>query len=319
MAVYPKPYQDIPSLLALLQQRGMQIPDAAKAARCLDRIGYYRLSGYWYPMRKSYTSPSGDTVIEQDFRPGSTFSDVAELYVFDKRLRLLLLDAIERVEIGLKVRIAQILGQRDPLAYLNANELHGNFSRKAKKGATDHELWIAVYRRNEKRSKEDFVDPFLKNHPGHEFPIWMAIEFWDFGNLSHFIPGMKIHDRTSLANSFGLSREELLTSWVRSIHSVRNTCAHHSRLWNRVLTEAPKPPRAGDHPSLDHLVGDVQARTRLYYVASALQFLLNQMHPGSEWSDRLQALIATFPASPNLAFHSGSGFPQNWRSLSLWT
>ena len=132
MAAYPKPYKDIPTLLAVLQQRGMDIPDAAKAARCLERMGYYRLSGYWYPMRKSNMATDGTTVVEQDFRPGTTFSQVADLYVFDKKLRLLMLDAIERIEIGLKVKIAQILGQRDPLAYLNTKELHGNFSRKIK-------------------------------------------------------------------------------------------------------------------------------------------------------------------------------------------
>jgi hypothetical protein len=45
-------------------------------------------------------------IVEDDFRPGTTFQQVMNLYVFDKRLRLLFLDAIERVEVALRVDIA---------------------------------------------------------------------------------------------------------------------------------------------------------------------------------------------------------------------
>lgn len=318
MALYPKPYKDIPGLLALLQHRGMQIPDAAKAARCLERVGYYRLSGYWYPMRKSSIAADGSVVVDEDFRAGATFSHAADLYVFDKRLRIFLLDAIERVEIGLKVKIAEILGRRGPLAYLNASELHGNFSRKKDLGPTLHERWISNYRRNEQRSKEDFVKPFLTNHAGHEFPIWMAIEFWDFGNLSHFLPGMQNRDRQSLAAAFGVPREELLVSWVRAINSVRNTCAHHARLWNRPLADNPKPPKKGESPLLDHLAADVHAQTRIYCVVVALQFLMRAMHPKSEWSDRLKTHMAMIPDGPNISLREGAGFPSNWENFKLW-
>ncbi|WP_081987983.1 Abi family protein [Sphingomonas sp. 37zxx] len=318
MASFPKPYKDIASLLGLLQSRGLQISDAAKATRCLERIGYYRLSGYWYPMRQSSLDPNGAVIVDQAFRAGADFCHAADLYVFDKRLRILILDAIERIEVGLKVKIAQILGQRDPLAYLNPSELHGNFSRKSKKGATEHEEWIQSYRRNEKRSKEDFINPFLKNHAGFEFPIWMAIEFWDFGNLSFFLPGMKVQDRISLASSFNIPREELLTSWVKSIHSVRNTCAHHSRLWNRPLVNNPKPPKAGDRPDLDHLAADQHAQTRLYAIIAAIQFIMKSMHPGSDWSNRLKGIVQTFPNGPNLDLKAGAGFPVNWETLALW-
>lgn len=319
MAPYPKPYKSIADLLHLLQQRGMQVPDPQRATRCLERVGYYRLSGYWYPMRRSHQDQAGKVVIEQDFRPGSSFSHAADLYVFDKRLRLLVLDAIERIEVGLKVQIARILGQRDPLAYLNPLELNGSFSKKTKRGPTLHEEWIAAYRRNERRSREDFIDPFLKNHTGYEFPIWMAIEVWDFGNLSHFLPGMKTQDRMTLANNFGLPRDDLLVSWVRSIHHVRNTCAHHSRLWNRPLVDNPKPPKAGDHPLLDHLVMDIHAQTRLYYVLAGIQFLMRNMHPSSDWANRLKSLVQTIPAGPNISLQQGAGFPANWESQPLWS
>ena len=320
MAAYPKPFKDIPALLQILQQRGMAISDAAKAARCLDRIGYYRLSGYWHPMLASTPgqTPQDPTIIHEHFRAGTDFSQVADLYVFDKKLRLLMLDAIERVEVSLKVQIARILGQRDPLAHLNPAELHGNFMRKKGTGPTDHERWINKFRQCETRSKEDFIKPFLSQHPGFEFPIWMAVEIWDFGALSHFLAGMKIQDQASLSSNFQVPRPELLTSWVRCFHTVRNTCAHHSRLWNRPIPDRPKPPKLGENPLLDHLADDAHAQTRIYGVAASLQFLIRVLHPGSEWADRLKEHMRSLPQAPNVSLQTGAGFPANWETLNLW-
>lgn len=146
----------------------------------------------------------------------------------------------------------------------------------------------------------------------------MAVEFWDFGALSHFTAGMKHNDLTALAAEFQIPRQELLTSWIKSIHIVRNTCAHHSRLWNRPLPVYPKRPKLGEHPLLDHLANATVSQTRLYAVAAAIQFLMKVMHPGSEWGERLKAHVATFPLGPNLSFGQGAGFPPNWRNLSLW-
>jgi abortive infection bacteriophage resistance protein len=228
-----------------------------------------------------------------------------------------MLDAIERVEVALKVQIADLLGQRNPVAHLDPNELHGNFTRKVGTGATAYEKWVARFRRLETQSKEDFITPFLKKHTHNEFPIWMAIELWDFGSLSHFLSGMKISDRQALAGSFGLARDDLLVSWVRAMNGVRNTCAHHSRLWNRPLVENPSPPKVGDHQLLDHIAGDPTAQTRLYAVAAALQFLLGTIHPGSTWTERLTLHCKTFPAAPNIQL-SQAGFPAGWDQLALW-
>lgn len=318
MAVYPKPFKDIPALLGKLQRRGMIIPDAAKATLCLQRIGYYRLSGYWYPMRQSQTGADGKIEILENFRPGTTFAQAMDLYVFDKKLRLLMLDAIERVEIGTRIKIADILGRRDPLAHLNPDQLHGKFSKKTGKGSTSHERWVASFRRSEERSKEDFVEPFLSKHPGFEFPIWMAVEFWDFGNLSHFFPGLKMADLEALAADLQVPRAKLLQSWIRAIHTVRNTCAHHSRLWNRPLADNPSPPQNGEHPALDHLANDTHAQTRLYAIAVALQFLIRSMQPNSSWGDRLKELASTFPDGPNLSLQVGAGFPNGWENRQIW-
>jgi hypothetical protein len=107
---YSKPYLAIADQLALIKGRGMIVSDDALAQAYLNKIGYYRLSGYWYPYRKS-SQVGGKTVVEDNFRDTTKFAEIVDLYVFDKKLRLLMLDIIERVEIALRVQITLQLGQ----------------------------------------------------------------------------------------------------------------------------------------------------------------------------------------------------------------
>ncbi|VVP21175.1 hypothetical protein PS862_03865 [Pseudomonas fluorescens] len=39
-------------MVALLASRGMQIHDPSGSERKLAQLGYYRLSGFWYPARE---------------------------------------------------------------------------------------------------------------------------------------------------------------------------------------------------------------------------------------------------------------------------
>jgi abortive infection bacteriophage resistance protein len=151
--IYTKPYRSVTDQIALLESRGMGITDKAAATACLQRIGYYRLSCYWYPFRKSHISTNPLTgkvllhpltgkpqvIVEDDFRTGTTFRQVMDHYVFDKRLRLLFLDAIERVEVALRVDIALLIGTRDPWAHRDPAQLHGNFTKKINPGAVHSE------------------------------------------------------------------------------------------------------------------------------------------------------------------------------------
>ncbi|MDD7911970.1 Abi family protein [Pseudovibrio exalbescens] len=85
---YQKPALDIDAQLNLLEQRGMILEDRARAEHYLRFIGYYRLSGYWFPFQYRDDGPDHD-----NFRPGTEFERVLDRYVFDRRLRLLIMDA----------------------------------------------------------------------------------------------------------------------------------------------------------------------------------------------------------------------------------
>lgn len=134
MAFKPlKPWMSFVDQLTQLEQRGMAVEDRAAALDYLERIGYYRLSGYWYPMRAidmTATLAQGQAVRTNAFVDGTRFEDAVRLYVFDKKLRLLALDALERIELAVRVDVAHLLGQRDPKAHESPACLHGNFAKK---------------------------------------------------------------------------------------------------------------------------------------------------------------------------------------------
>ncbi|MGB1091986.1 MAG: hypothetical protein ACPGYX_07675 [Oceanobacter sp.] len=48
---YSRPWLSFADQLAQLKSRGMRVTDDAAALSYLERIGYYRLSAYWYPYR----------------------------------------------------------------------------------------------------------------------------------------------------------------------------------------------------------------------------------------------------------------------------
>lgn len=73
----------------LLISRGLQAERDFLIFR-LKSVNYYRIAGYLYPFRMS----------DGKFKPGTTFEMVWRRYTFDRRLRFLLLDAIERVKKG---------------------------------------------------------------------------------------------------------------------------------------------------------------------------------------------------------------------------
>jgi abortive infection bacteriophage resistance protein len=317
---YAKPHLPVSDQLELLKSRGMLVTDEPRALQYLERIGYYRLSGYWYPFRQSQLTTDGNglpkTELLDRFRQGTEFRHAVGLYVFDKRL-LLFLDAIERIEVALRVDIALLLGARDPWAHRNSSELHGHFATKRNsRGVTSHKEWLDRLNTNERRSREDFVLHFRGKYSS-DLPIWVAIELWDFGMLSTFLAGMKIADLDTIANKYGIPRWEVLPSWMRAINHIRNICAHHSRLWNISPADQPKPPKPSEIIILDHLASDAYAQVRVYAVAAVIQFLLRRINPTTSWATRLKEHFGTFPEAPGIAVGQ-SGFPAHWDRLPLW-
>lgn len=313
MEIYDKPHLPLVEQLFLLKQRGLQVNNDTDAIGCLHRNGYYRLSAYWYPFREIVDGKRSDK-----FLPDSNFEDVYALYLFDKNLKLLLLDAIESVEIAARAEIALYLGEFDKFAHTNYDFFRQKFIAANNSGNIPHEIWMKKFNIAVDRSSDDFISHH-KNKYGcvSPLPIWIAIELWDFGLLSRFYGGMKTSHCVQVATRFLIPNWKLMESWLRSLNYVRNVIAHHGRLWNLNLTDCPKLPQKGVISDFDALIPLINVNTRIYSICCILCYFTNVIDSKSSWSQRLVDLVNSFPVMPYVNTQD-MGFPNNWEIHDFW-
>lgn len=298
---YARPWMNFSGQLALLKSRGMEVGDEKAALSYLERIGYYRLSAYWYPFRvwkMQQDSTSGQIAPRRtdQFMAGTRFIDAVELYRFDKKLRLIVLDALERVEVALRVDIAYLLGERNTFAHLDAGELHPGFSSKPfRDGKTPHQAWSERHAQLVARSKEEFVKHHHEKH-GRNLPIWVAIEVWEFGAMSQLFSMMKVADQQRIATKYGVSDWKVFQSWLRSLSYLRNLVAHHSRLWNRNVVEQPKLPKQGEIEWCDTFAGKNDLLAKPFLLLAICGHMVRRICPRTEWHLRLRQHLQTFPS-----------------------
>ena len=82
--VYTKTPLSLPAQVQHLQDKGLHVPDPARAQLILRRVGLYRFKGFLLP----YKTPSG-------YVPGTAFADVERLMTLDDALRLHVLKAMQ--------------------------------------------------------------------------------------------------------------------------------------------------------------------------------------------------------------------------------
>jgi abortive infection bacteriophage resistance protein len=298
---YTKPALTYEQQLELLIARGLAVPDRERALHWLRRKGYFRLSAYFLPFK----------IIGRDqYAPGSSFTDIIKLYKFDAHLRLLMIKAIDRVEVALRASItyhfAHVLG---PFGYTNAAHFTP-FVASTGPGVPqvgfDHVSFLRRVESEVTQSKEEFVRHYhAKYSMETNLPVWMLTELMSFGMLSKMTEGVKKGLRKQIAKDFMIAQSQL-TSWMETLTYIRNICAHHSRLWNREISLKPE--------LLTEWKSDGISNTRLYCVLLVLEHILCHASPRSRWKDMLMMCILENPHI-NL---TAMGFPPRWKELYPW-
>ena len=287
---YTKPALTFDEQMDLLRQRGLAIPDGERATRWLQKVSYYRLSAYCLPFKDG-----------EPFRAGTDFNDVAGLYIFDRKLRLLVLDAIERIEVAIRTAITYEIahaygafGHSDP----------GNFAPGFEHGRFMDELGV-----EERRAKDTFANHFRKKYTSEShLPVWMATELLSFGTVSKLYGALAPALKQKIATEYGVD-EQFLRSWLHALTYLRNVCAHHKRLWNRQFAIRPRFPSR--NLAWPHQVPD---NSRLYGMLVVLRHMLRVASPGCQWRQRLWVLLDTHPEVPLDAMK----IPADWRGRNLW-
>jgi abortive infection bacteriophage resistance protein len=326
MAEYTKPWLSVDEQIEQLVDHGVEVADHDRASALLHAIGYYRLTGYLYPFRESEQHPDDEGRMRirvlSDYRPGTTLRHAEEIIDFDRRLRMLVMDGVERIEVAVRMRIGYVLGRssafahKDPGCFTEAFTAESTDTREP--AASKHVQWLQRVNVRKASSDEQFVEHFREKYDDR-MPVWALTEILELGHLSVLYRGMNQKDAEEIATAFGVPTKKLMASWLASLNYVRNVAAHHARLFNRKLQNAPSRPKVGQIPALDHLRDEETAKGAFgtYNALAVIAHLLPSIEAGTQWTPQLAALLREFPASQTMTIES-MGTPQGWETLDLW-
>lgn len=304
---YSKPATSVAAQERLLARRGLKCSTPGLLELWLKTVGYYRLSAYWLP----FESPANQSQTRsKKFVPGTQFEDVVRLYIFDRHLRLLVTEAIERIEIALRARWTNRLslavgshGFMDASNFVDGYRHTNQYNRLVTRVRDSRETFIEHYH-------QKYTDPYIP-------PIWSVTETLTFGELSHWIVMTKDNSiRSAVAIDIGLPNKATLDGCLHVLSYIRNICAHHGRLWNR-KTVKRLPAIKRFKQDLVYETGPKsrgQLTNRTYNVLVLLMRLMKHQSADTTFPRRCYELVSTLSRSERQAM----GFPADWRNRPIW-
>lgn len=287
---YSKPFLSIDDQIALMQSRGLHIPNIARAKMYLQQISYYRLSAYFLPFQSA----------NDKFDVGITFDHIIKTYTFDRELRLLVFDAIERIEVAIRTQFIYQLAQKYNNSHWqdNPNLFVNPYKDKFGNNVDPYNDFQAIINKAKSaRKPEVYIKHYVDNYNSPPNPpAWMCFELLTIGELSRLYRGLKVKaDKKIIADYFKV-HPTVFESWLHAITYVRNICAHHSRLWNKDLAVEPmwllKPQADWVSPS------NYNNTKRVFYFLCVLKYLLNQANHNNDFTAKIDTLLTKYPLVP---------------------
>lgn len=295
---FNKPAKTIAEQIDLLKRRGLVVTNSEFAQHCLQHISYYRLRAYWFPFEARGKEGT------HQIAPGTTFELVLALYDFDRKLRLLILDAVERIEVAARGSWAYRLAtEHGPHGYLQARLYRTRKLYAQNRGHLETEI---------RRSQDTFINHYKDKYGDPELPpVWMVAEVISLGQLSKWQTALRERaDVKAISEPFGLDHRVYL-AFIHHLAMIRNICAHHGRLWNRQFTVTMKLP---SYP--ERLAASISHSTerRIYNTLATISAVMRIVAPQSDWRHRLVELLKEHPTRDL----GTMGFPNGWETLPEW-
>lgn len=293
---FQKAHTSTQDLVKLLQLRGLTIVDCVKAERYIDFIGYYRLSAYMYPLLQMPKE-------QHRFKPNTTFDQVLMIYRFDKKLRLLIFNEIEKIEIAIRSSIVNIVSSMtgnpfwmtNPNYFIDTTKIHHT---------------ITLINTELHRSREDFIIHFKQTYSDTYPPAWILAEVLPFGVITNIFSNIKdARIKKRIAHKFGLQISPF-ESWLTIISLTRNYCCHHARIWNKQNTIRPMLPNR----IMGSWITLPTDTLRIYFDLCVIKYFLNIISPNNDMKTKINTLLSSFPNIDITAM----GFPQGWENEQLW-
>lgn len=232
-------------------------------------------------------------------------------------MRLILFDAIERIEIALRTKMIYHLSLRygglwykDPSLFNTTKVTYNNTTQ------TQHLFTINEINKEFNRSKEIFIQDHKRRFQNSDADAWKTLEVASLGTLSKLYKSLKhqLPEKSIVAKEMGLNLSSELSSWLEALTYVRNIIAHHSRIWSRNMVK--KPVDDLNNPInewFDQPLTPVQKK-KPFLIISSMVYLCNTITPNHQIKNRILALINE---NPNIPIYK-MGFLNNWNEQPIW-
>ena len=279
-----------------LKSRKLAIQDEEKATDYLRNIGYYRLSAYLYPLL-------AEPKTNHNFKTGSNFETALNIYKFDRKLRMLIFNEIEKIEIAIRATITDTV----------CHELKDVFwitDPKYFKNRQKFDTTLQNISRELNRSSEDFILHFKEKYDNPHPPAWMIVEVVSLGTLCNVFTNLiNSGVKKKVAQRFGI-QHSVFHSWILTIAGLRNMCCHHTRMWNKRLILLPIVPKKTDYT----FVKNMSDLDRIYCRLCIVKYLISTIAPSNKFTQKLKGLLKQYPNIDIKAM----GFPTDWENEPLW-
>lgn len=294
---FTKSYQSPSDLVKLLQERGLIVSNAIKAEEYIRNIGYYRLSAYLYPLLKH---PKELHI----YKKRSTFHKAMVLYRLDRKLRMIMFNEIEKIEVAVRSTIVNVtcditgnpFWMTDPTTYANLHEFQET---------------MKLIKKEYERSREDFIKHFKNKYVEPYPPAWELAEILPLGVMTRIYTNIRdFRIQKRIAQRFDLNIP-VFESWMTIVTLTRNSCCHHARVWNKEYTIKALRMKKMKRPWISSSIG----QNRVFFNLTIIKYFLDIIVPSNHLKQNLLDLLSKYPSADKKAM----GFPDNWENEDIWS
>lgn len=290
-----KPFLTFEEQIEKLKSRGLTINDEEFAISILKEVNYQKLTAYRYGL---YISTLNRNLLnDYAFMPKTKFEDLYKLFLFDSKLKALLMSALLKIELEFRTKIAYYFSlscSKDVNCYLIPSKFRNAYHHSGFLNKLNSKI--------NTRTPHPIIYNHGTNYGTANLPIYKMVEVITFGMLSNFYKNLKITFQQKITNDFYQKNNkltsEVIGSWLKILVDLRNSCAHHDLVWS---VRIPNVKKIEEISTWDNVLED-----KLYLVILIFKELLNK-EVFEDFLLELVDLISKYDINTDYM-----GFPSTW-------
>lgn len=287
-----KPYT-INEQIQKLQDHGFVIEDEAFARRVLQKVSYYRLTGYMLQYRISSDS--------HEMMKGINFEDVYKIYCFDEEIRALLRIYVEKAEFFYK----DLIGNTFAALKCNSSPYDQHYDVNNYYDKTGITSTLQTFSKEKTYYKDSAIVKHHYNKYADKMPVWVMMELMTLSSVSLFYHALYLSDKNVIATQVGISIPTL-ENHLHALSVLRNKCSHGVRLYNSTINPPVKFNKSflRNNPAIKN-------NSLFAYILMLIKRLPSD-DERKQFRDKLNHIVKKYEADIDLSL---IGFPSNYRQL----